>query len=155
MTTMTPPTGHATSPAAPSDAWMQHGLCRQVDAQIFFPEGRGGSIVVQTRQAKQVCNRCPVRLLCLDWAVETRQHFGVWGGLSEEERGDLWRRPRRKAGELSALEEILQNRLAEFEDLREQGLELVEIAAWLGTNVQTLNRVTRVLQERAAEVQAA
>lgn len=146
---MTTATRHATTPTVSPSAWMQHGLCRQTDAGIFFPEGRGASIAVQTRQAKKVCNRCPVRRRCLDWAVQTRQGFGVWGGLSEKERGDLWRRPRRKAGELSALEDILRNRLAEFEDLRGRNLQLVEIADALGTNVQTLNRVTRALEDRA------
>lgn len=148
---MTTATRHGTTHAARSDDWMQHGLCRRVDAEIFFPEGRGGAVAIKTRQAKKVCSRCPVRLLCRDWAVETRQDFGVWGGLSEDERDGLRRRPRRKAGELSALEDILCNRLDEFEDLRGSGLELVQIADVLGTNVQTLNRVTRALEARATE----
>lgn len=75
--------------AALNTGWMEYGLCRQTDPNLFFPEGRGAAIAIQTEQAKQVCNRCPVRLLCLDWALDTGQNTGVWGGLSEDERRGL------------------------------------------------------------------
>jgi WhiB family redox-sensing transcriptional regulator len=42
--------------------------------------------VAQTAAAKAVCARCPVREPCLDWALETNQGSGVWGGMSEDER---------------------------------------------------------------------
>ena len=88
---MTATTRRPTTPATASDAWMEHGLCRQVDPALFFPEGRGMAVVLQTEQAKQVCNRCPVRAACLEWAVDTGQSSGVWGGLSEDERLPLLR----------------------------------------------------------------
>lgn len=64
-------------------------LCRQTDPEIFFP-GVGGS----TRQAKKVCQQCPVREQCLEYALEHDERFGVWGGLSEHQRKRL-RRSRR------------------------------------------------------------
>ena len=61
--------------------WRDEAQCAQTDPEAFFPE-KGGS----TRDAKAVCANCPVRQQCLDWAIETGETFGVWGGLSERER---------------------------------------------------------------------
>jgi WhiB family redox-sensing transcriptional regulator len=66
------------------EAWQQDGLCRQTDAEVFFPE-KGQS----TRSAKAVCARCPVQAECLEWALEHDERFGIWGGLSERERRKL------------------------------------------------------------------
>ena len=38
------------------------------------------------RKAKEVCQRCPVMDLCREFALQTREPFGVWGGLAEAER---------------------------------------------------------------------
>jgi WhiB family transcriptional regulator, redox-sensing transcriptional regulator len=43
----------------------------------------------QAEKAKAVCADCPVRRDCLEWAIETDQPHGVWGGLDEVERGRL------------------------------------------------------------------
>lgn len=63
------------------------GLCGQTDPDSFFPE-KGGS----AREAKQVCLACPVRVQCLEWALDNAEHFGVWGGLTEKERLRIRRR---------------------------------------------------------------
>jgi WhiB family redox-sensing transcriptional regulator len=65
-------------------AWTVGALCAQTDPEAFFPE-KGGT----TRFAKRICAGCPVRVQCLDYAMETRERFGVWGGLSERERRAL------------------------------------------------------------------
>jgi WhiB family transcriptional regulator, redox-sensing transcriptional regulator len=36
-----------------------------------------------------MCRDCPVRVLCLDWALEHGVDFGIWGGLTEDERRAL------------------------------------------------------------------
>jgi WhiB family redox-sensing transcriptional regulator len=36
-------------------------------------------------QAKNLCFSCPVRSECLQWALEHRQIWGVWGGKDEVE----------------------------------------------------------------------
>jgi WhiB family redox-sensing transcriptional regulator len=54
-----------------------------------------GMIASVGRQAKAVCGRCKVVETCLDWAMESGQVFGVWGGLSEDERRALKRRKAR------------------------------------------------------------
>lgn len=61
--------------------WRQQGLCGQVGGDEWFPE-RGGS----TRHAKRICRSCVVRTECLDYAITNSEAFGVWGGLSVEER---------------------------------------------------------------------
>lgn len=69
--------------------WVADALCAETDPESFFPE-RGGS----TREAKGMCTRCQVRSECLEWAMETGERFGVWGGLSERERRKLATRRR-------------------------------------------------------------
>ena len=49
----------------------------------------------QIEEAKAVCRRCPVVEPCLQWALESGQDAGVWGGLTEDERRALKRRTAR------------------------------------------------------------
>ena len=73
--------------AAPGDlCWQDAALCQQVGDAIFFPE-KGES----SRPAKSVCRNCPVREPCLQYALETDQRFGIWGGTSERQRRRLKR----------------------------------------------------------------
>jgi WhiB family redox-sensing transcriptional regulator len=67
-------------------AWQTDALCAQTDPEAFFPE-KGGS----TRDAKRVCEACPVQAECLDYAMSKDEKFGIWGGLSERERRRLRR----------------------------------------------------------------
>jgi WhiB family redox-sensing transcriptional regulator len=48
--------------------------------------------VLQVEQAKAVCRRCSVIEDCLQWALDSGQDAGVWGGMSEEERRTVKRR---------------------------------------------------------------
>lgn len=72
--------------------WRHHAACRDVDPELFFPIGNSGPALLQIEEAKQVCRRCPVCADCLQWALESGQDAGVWGGTSEEERRALKRR---------------------------------------------------------------
>lgn len=67
-------------------SWRDHALCRDTDPELFFPVGTTGTALTQIDRARQVCGECQVRSECLDFALETNQDSGVWGGLSEEER---------------------------------------------------------------------
>jgi hypothetical protein len=78
-------------PVMPRRLWdvpvLPGALCREVDTgELWFPE-KGGS----NATAKQVCQACPVREACLQWAVDHDERYGVWGGLSERERRQLRR----------------------------------------------------------------
>lgn len=83
-------------PAWDVDHWRQSASCREVEPDLFFPVGVTGPAELQIATAKAVCGGCTVREECLEFAVQTNQEYGVWGGTSEEERRTL-RRARRAA----------------------------------------------------------
>lgn len=61
--------------------WFDDANCLGTDPEAFFPE-KGGS----TREAKAVCTRCTVAAECLDYALDSDERFGIFGGLSEHAR---------------------------------------------------------------------
>lgn len=61
--------------------WWDGSLCAQADPEAFFPE-KGGS----TKDAKRICSSCESRVECLDYALETGERHGIWGGFSPRER---------------------------------------------------------------------
>jgi WhiB family redox-sensing transcriptional regulator len=75
--------------------WRHHAACRDEDPELFFPIGNTGPALLQIDEAKRVCQRCLVMESCLQWALESGQDSGVWGGLSEDERRALKRRSAR------------------------------------------------------------
>ncbi|MEV5440930.1 WhiB family transcriptional regulator [Streptomyces sp. NPDC052682] len=80
------------------DNWRNHAACRHEDPDLFFPIGTSGPALLQAEQAKAVCRRCPVRDDCLQWALDTGQTIGVWGGTNETERRALKRRAASRRG---------------------------------------------------------
>ena len=66
--------------------WQADARCAEVDPEIFFPE-RGGS----SKAARAVCGDCRVRMQCLEYALNNKEQFGIWGGTSERERRRLRR----------------------------------------------------------------
>lgn len=74
--------------------WQDHGSCRSADPLLFFhPQNeRGAARVRRDRAAKVICASCPVRVECADYAVRAREPYGVWGGLSEEDREQIYAR---------------------------------------------------------------
>lgn len=74
------------------DGWAARGACRHSDPELFFPVAARGPALRQLAKAKNVCARCPVRVECLEYALQTGQRFGVWGGASAEERRLMRRR---------------------------------------------------------------
>jgi len=75
--------------------WRDKAACLTVDPELFFPVGNTGPAVDQIEKAKSVCARCTVTEVCLQYALESGQDSGVWGGLSEDERRALKRRAAR------------------------------------------------------------
>lgn len=91
-------TARQPGPVADLWDWQFEGLCRTTDPEEFFhPEGeRGSARRLRDERAKRVCERCPVILECREHALAAREPYGVWGGLSEDEREqELARRSRR------------------------------------------------------------
>lgn len=72
--------------------WRHEAACRDEDPELFFPIGDTGPALHQIEEAKTVCNGCAVIKECLEWALETHQDAGVWGGTSEDDRREIRRR---------------------------------------------------------------
>jgi WhiB family transcriptional regulator, redox-sensing transcriptional regulator len=70
-------------------SWWDLAACQRVDPELFFPVSQVGPAQLQEARAKAVCAGCAVRENCLDYAMETHQVHGVWGGLGENERRKL------------------------------------------------------------------
>jgi WhiB family redox-sensing transcriptional regulator len=89
---------------AADHTWRDHALCRDTDPELFFPIGTTGFALLQLEKARHVCGECLVRSECLEFALDTNQDSGIWGGLSEEERRVIRRqraRLSRRKGNLS------------------------------------------------------
>src|SRR5699024_3510112 len=95
--------------------WRSRAACLDKDPELFFPVGNTGPALLQIEEAKSVCRRCEVTETCLQWAIESGQDDGVWGGMSEDERRALKRRDARarRASEETALAVDLATREAE------------------------------------------
>jgi WhiB family transcriptional regulator, redox-sensing transcriptional regulator len=74
-----------------SYGWRNLAICRDTDPDLFFPVGTTGQALIQIDRAKEVCHQCPVNRDCLEFALETNQDSGIWGGTSEEERRTIRR----------------------------------------------------------------
>jgi WhiB family redox-sensing transcriptional regulator len=70
------------------DGWEKQSLCAQTDDTLFFhPEGeRGATRRARAEAAKAICRTCPVMMECRAKSLRTREQYGTWGGLSEDER---------------------------------------------------------------------
>jgi WhiB family redox-sensing transcriptional regulator len=75
--------------------WLHNAVCREEDPELFFPFGDIGPTLLQIEEAKAACRRWPVIDACRQWALESGQAHGVWGGLSEAERRSIKRRAAR------------------------------------------------------------
>jgi WhiB family transcriptional regulator, redox-sensing transcriptional regulator len=75
----------------PVEGWRSAAACAGSDSEVFFPapEDQAG-----IDRAKAICESCPVREACLQYALSTNQSDGVWGGLDAQERRRLRRRIR-------------------------------------------------------------
>lgn len=92
-------TGPRRRQAEPTPMWMRYAACKGVDTNIFFPipahQGPGGMPPAVFAPAKQICAECPAINACRDHAIAHPGTYGVWGGLTENERQTIRRREAR------------------------------------------------------------
>jgi WhiB family redox-sensing transcriptional regulator len=71
-----------------SETWQRDAACRNLGSSLFFaPDGeRASARRHREAAAKAVCAGCPVQLPCALYALATRQRYGMWGGLTEDDR---------------------------------------------------------------------
>lgn len=83
------------SAQATEQSWQAKAACRGPQASMFFPPShfeRKDEKEYRESRAKAICAACPVRRACLDYAIRIREPHGIWGGLTEVERKQLWGR---------------------------------------------------------------
>ena len=75
----------------PAWDWQLRAACRGLGDAMFYPPAneRGRYKRRREQAAKVVCATCPVIQPCLAWALSTGEAYGVWGGLTAEERANL------------------------------------------------------------------
>lgn len=66
--------------------WRASAPCKD-EPDAMYPSSHPAEI----EYAKAFCRPCPVIDRCRAWALDTRELLGVWGGLDEEERRDIFR----------------------------------------------------------------
>lgn len=67
------------------EAWRAYANCKGLGPDLFYPE------TDITDAAKEICRACVVREECLEYALANREKFGVWGGMTKNERQALLR----------------------------------------------------------------
>jgi WhiB family transcriptional regulator, redox-sensing transcriptional regulator len=71
--------------------WVEQALCAQADPDAWLPDkGQRDLGAIATR----ICEHCPVRAQCLDYALSGADTWGgiatgIWGGTTPQERDQL------------------------------------------------------------------
>lgn len=71
-----------------------NGACKGHPTEWWFPLQKTGkrsevqTLKENTQQAKKICADCPQKLQCLQYSLEW-EPWGIWGGLTEQERAEL------------------------------------------------------------------
>ena len=70
--------------------WQLQAACRGMDSSLFFHPANERNTDRDNRiaAAKQICRQCLAVNACLDHALRAREPYGIWGGLSENERAE-------------------------------------------------------------------
>ncbi|WP_152203610.1 WhiB family transcriptional regulator [Georgenia thermotolerans] len=82
-------------PVAPDGdrTWMEDGLCATSSTpDAWYPERNYPS-----HKAQRLCDGCPVIDQCGEWALTVQEEWGIWGGLTEEDRRAILRTRRKRS----------------------------------------------------------
>ncbi|OAK56226.1 WhiB family transcriptional regulator [Rhodococcoides kyotonense] len=63
--------------------WRDWARCKNLGSDLFFGSKEDQ---VGAEFAKALCRRCPVVAECLRFALLEHETFGIWGGMTPEER---------------------------------------------------------------------
>ena len=64
-------------------SWMDDANCKGMDVNLWFPTNDGGNY---SKFAIEVCESCDVRMECLEYGEEVSHGYGMFGGLSPNQR---------------------------------------------------------------------
>jgi WhiB family redox-sensing transcriptional regulator len=71
--------------------WQQSGACRELPTEMFFHQDgeRGPRRRSRENKALAICATCPVIQACRNQALQIQEPYGIWGGLTEDDRIDI------------------------------------------------------------------
>jgi Transcription factor WhiB len=74
-----------------SAAAARHRLCRSGlhDPNLWYPDAPNAE--KKSAEPIKTCYTCPVMVQCRAWALTKHEIYGVWGGLSQDNREAIWK----------------------------------------------------------------
>jgi len=78
----------------PDDSWMDRAACRELTPDVFFEAEHEAAAIT-------VCNGCPVRHDCAEFAINSPDNWadvGMWGGLTPRQRQQIRNQRRLNVG---------------------------------------------------------
>jgi len=69
--------------------WQLEGMCRGSQSHLFFSPvafERKEDRERREARAKAICEVCPVLEPCAEYALTLSEAYGIWGGMTENER---------------------------------------------------------------------
>jgi len=82
-----PQARHFPAPERGDLSWQNQARCNDLDPNLFFPRKSD-----EQKRVIRICLGCPVRLDCLQYALDMPAEYGIWGGTTQEERQQLRRK---------------------------------------------------------------
>lgn len=64
--------------------WQLQANCDETNTELFFSK-----LESKVAKAKALCNNCVVADKCLQFAIDTKIEFGIFGGVTADERQAL------------------------------------------------------------------
>lgn len=96
-------------------------LCQQTDPEIYYPDQAYRKVtqemVNETIVALDLCQACPIQPTCLQFAINNREAFGIWGGTMPHERDKMAKLPSGQPLALPFYTRLREAVLAERDDL--------------------------------------
>ena len=81
------------------EKWRTYAACDGMGPELFY-----SFIEEEQAQAIAICELCGVREICLQYSLDNKEEYGVWGGMNGPDRVKLRRRIMRQARTKKQLE---------------------------------------------------
>lgn len=72
-----------------TDDWHTRALCAKTGGDWWYADKTSKD---EIKTAKTICQLCDVQTQCLETALANDERFGIWGGLTPEQRIKIRRR---------------------------------------------------------------
>ena len=131
-------------------------VCQQVDAGLFYGPDSESAGHRRSREtaAVAVCRTCPIILECRSAAYANREWHGVWGGVPEETRRQVFRAERVGRADWKSTCTARAKARVEAVDMAQRmhrrGVSVRDIAAHLGRAPDTVTRYIRDAERKAS-----